>query len=407
MVGISVKQTVLAIAVTVVVGLVSACAPPPPDEGFSDSPAEVADFAPGEVVRDRPWSFTQDPIGRTPLSGVSTRQLLYRSTTALGEPTAVTGTLLVPTRPWTGPGTRPLVSYAVGTRGIGDDCAPSKTLAQGLDYEGGYILQMLNRGWAVAVSDMEGLGTAGDHTYMVGRSQGRAVLDMARAALALPESELAPDTPVGIIGYSQGGASAGWAAQLAPTYAPELNLVGVAASGVPADLEVVAARAEGSVHIALVLITALGLDAAYPELDLDSYLNDRGNDLVERGRRFCFTSLDGISTFLSVAGTRTDDFVSGANPLTSGPWRSRLEENRLGGTAPEVPVMLGHGQRDTWIPFSQAERLRNEWCASGANVTWTVYPFADHVLGILANAEPSLAFIGDRFRGRTTRGDCG
>lgn len=402
----SAQRTFLAAVVVAVVGLLAACAPPPPDEGFSDTPADLAAFSPGEVVRDRAWSFTQDAFGRTPAGGVSVRQLLYRSANALGEPIAVTGTVLVPTRPWAGPGPRPLVSYAVGTRGIGDDCAPSKTLAQGLDYEGGYIVQMLDRGWAVAVSDMEGLGTAGDHTYMVGRSQGHVVLDMARAALALPGSGLAPDAPVGIIGYSQGGATAGWAAQLAPAYAPELNLVGVAAGGVPADLEVVAASAEGSDHIALVLITALGFDAAYPELELDSYLNARGNDLVERGHRFCFTSLEGISTFLSVAGTRTDDFVSGTNPLTSRPWRARLAENRLGGIRPTVPVMLGHGRRDTWIPFSQAQQLRKEWCASGANVTWRTYPFADHVLGILANAEPALAFIGDRFEGRTTRGNC-
>lgn len=39
-------------------------------------------------------------------------------------------------------------------------------------------------------------------------------------------------------GYSGGGHAAGWAAQLANEYAPELNIIGAALGGVPADLKV-------------------------------------------------------------------------------------------------------------------------------------------------------------------------
>ena len=86
------------------------------------------------------------------MAGVTSRQILYRSTDALGQPMAVTGTVLVPTAPWTGSGPRPLVAYAVGTRGVGDDCAPSYTLSQGADYEGFFVKSLLDQGWAVAVS---------------------------------------------------------------------------------------------------------------------------------------------------------------------------------------------------------------------------------------------------------------
>jgi hypothetical protein len=112
--------------------------------------------------------------------GVTARQVLYRSTDALGEPMAVSGTVLVPTAPWAGPGSRPLVSYAVGTRSLGDDSAPSYTLSQGAEYEGLFVKGLLDQGWAVAVSDYQGLGTPGLHTYLVGPAQGHAVLDMAR-----------------------------------------------------------------------------------------------------------------------------------------------------------------------------------------------------------------------------------
>jgi hypothetical protein len=108
--------------------------------------------------------------------------VLYQSTDALGEPIAVSGTVLIPTAPWTGPGGRPLVSYAVGTRGLGDACAPSYTLSHGVDYEGSIIMSLIDEGWAVAVTDYQGSGTPGLHTYMVGPAEGHAVLDMARAA---------------------------------------------------------------------------------------------------------------------------------------------------------------------------------------------------------------------------------
>ncbi len=156
--------------------------------------------------------FTLDAVNFTPVAGVTAQQVLYRSTDALGAADAVSGTVLVPTAPWTGTGSRPLISYAVGTRGLGSDCAPSYTLTQGADYEGSAIDAALQQGYAVAVSDYQGLGTPGPHTYMVGQSMGHAVLDMARAAERLPGTGLGAGTPVGIWGYSEGGAAAGWAA---------------------------------------------------------------------------------------------------------------------------------------------------------------------------------------------------
>lgn len=78
---------------------------------------------PGDVVSAAPAVFTMDPVLHTPVPGVRVTRVLYRSTTAAGEPNTVSGTVLVPTTAY--PGRRPLVGYAVGTHGLGDDCAPS------------------------------------------------------------------------------------------------------------------------------------------------------------------------------------------------------------------------------------------------------------------------------------------
>src|SRR5699024_268392 len=108
-----------------------------------------------------------------------------------------------------------------------------------------FIANLLSKGFAVMVTDYEGLGMPGGHTYVVGQSEGRALLDGVRAAQKLPGSGLSTSSPVGLMGYSQGGGAAGWAAELAGTYAPELKLRGTVAGGVPADLLAVAEFAEG------------------------------------------------------------------------------------------------------------------------------------------------------------------
>jgi hypothetical protein len=286
------------------------------------------------------------------VAGVTSQQVLYRSTDALGEPIAVSGTVLVPAAPWTGPGSRPLVAYAVGTRGVGDDCAPSYTLTQGADYEGAIVKALLDRGWAVAVSDYQGLGTPGLHTYMVGPAQGHAVLDIARAALRLPGTGLSSSTPVGLMGYSQGGGAAGWAAELAGSYAPDLDVKGSAVGGVPADLTATAEFLDGSPFVAFALLAALGLDTAYPELDLESYLNTRGRELVQTSQQLCLVSVDGFATLISVAFTRFDDYVT-TNPLGTPPWQARLAETQLGKAAPSAPVLQYHALFDEIIPSTK------------------------------------------------------
>ncbi|SEG88143.1 Secretory lipase [Thermomonospora echinospora] len=390
-------------AVLMLTGLVAGAtaaqaAPTPSEDPFYTPPAPLPAGGPGTVIRSRESRFSAD-------STVKSWQVLYKSESATGASIAVSGTVLVPGARWTGPGPRPLVSYGVGTRGIGDQCAPSYTLSGGFDYESGLINQALQKGWAVAVTDMEGLGTPGMHTYEVGRSQGKAVLDIARAAQRLPGTGLTTATPVGLWGYSQGGTSTGWAAELAPTYAPELSLKGAAAGGVPADLIVVARYLDGGLGMGLAFTAAVGYDAAYPELNLAGYLNDAGRALLARGQSLCLVSADGISTYLGTAFKRISDYTT-TDPLATPAWQRRLNENRLGSAAPAVPVFQGHALFDEIIPLTQADRLRRDWCARGANVTWKVYPLAEHALGLVGSMPDALRFLADRFAGTPVRGNC-
>jgi Secretory lipase len=397
-------RAVVALAAVAAIVL-TACDPPfPSEDGFYQPPSPLPSGRPGDVISSRVSRFTLDPFAKAPVAGVTSRQVLYRSTDALGQPMAVSGTVLVPDAPWTGTGSRPLVSYAVGTRGVGDDCAPSYTLSQGADYEGSFVKALLDQGWAVAVSDYQGLGTPGLHTYMVGPSQGHAVLDMARAAQRLAGTGLSAATPVGLMGYSQGGGGAGWAAELAGSYAPELQVKGSAIGGVPGDLNATAQFLDGSPFVAFALMAALGLDAAYPELDLESYLNPRGQELVAASQDLCLVSVDGFGTLIDVAFTHIDDYVT-TNPLDTPAWQARLDQNLLGRVRPSAPVFQYHALVDEIVPLGQAAALRRTWCNRGANVTWTTLP-GEHALGLVEGQAPAVSFMSARFAGTPVFGNC-
>ncbi|MQY04406.1 lipase family protein [Actinomadura macrotermitis] len=377
---------------------------PPGQDAFYRPPSPLPAGRAGDVIRSRASKLAISPTTKA-------WQILYRTANATGAPIAVSGTVLVPPKPWTGPGARPLVSYAVGSRGIGDSCAPSYTMTTGLDaehgvdYESYRINDLLNKGWAVAVTDMEGLGTPGPHTYTVGRSQGHAVLDIARAAERLPGTGLGAGSPVGVVGYSQGGGSAGWAAELAGTYAPELNLKGVVASGVLADAGAVGRSLDGTIGMGLAFMASVGYDAAYPELNLGKYLNDAGRRLKAEQGEVCVFSVSGVGAIANTAFRHIKDYTT-SSPLDSPAWQARFKENRLGGVKPTVPVFQAHARLDEALPYAQADALHRDWCRLGANLTWKTYEAVDHILGFLQNWPDTVGFMTDRFAGRPVRSNC-
>ncbi|MEU9109875.1 lipase family protein [Streptomyces xanthophaeus] len=357
--------------------------------------AEESTARPGDVVSSAPSAF--HPLPGQP-TGTKAWKIHYRSTTADGAPNVVSGTVIVPQDGRTGP--RPLITYAVGTVGMGDSCAPSNNFPYGTGLEANLIQQLTLRGWAVVVTDYEGLGTPGVHTYTVGPSAGHAVLDAARAAQRLPAAGLSANGPVAIVGYSQGGQASSWAAELQGSYAPELQVKGTATGGVPADLMKVADFNNGSFGSGLIFMAAAGQDAAFPELDLDSYLNPAGKLLVAGMKENC-VAID------AVAGSfkRISDLTT-RNPLAQPDWQARLNQSRLGRTAPAAPVYQYHALADELIPYGVGRQLRSEWCAKGADVEFDTVWVGEHVSGVITRSPVVANWLADRFAGRPTHANC-
>ncbi len=363
------------------------------------TPAVADSGQPGDIVSSAPTVFTMVPLLRLPMPGVTATRISYRSTNGTGSANVVSGTILIPAGPYLGGGKRPLVSYAVGTQGLGDRCAPSSQMAAGTETETGIIEGLLLQGWAVAVTDYEGLGTPGQHTYVVGPSLGHAVLDVARAAIRLPGTGLASDTRVVIWGYSEGGAASSWAAQLQPTYAPELHLLGVATGGVPADIVATARNLDGGAFFGFGVAALIGLDAAHPELHLSNYLNAAGRQLVAAHQNDCLAGL--IATF---ALKHYSDILT-TDVLALPAWQAAFAQSRLGGIAPHVPILQYHGLLDEVIPYSLGKNLRNQWCARGVSVEFLTYP-AEHVTGVLEGAPAAMLWLNARVAGSPLPSNC-
>ena len=230
-------------------------------------PIPLPEGQPGDVIRAEETDAYLVPGVRIEMPRVADPLPLDG---AIGEPTAVSGTVLIPTVAGCGP--RPLIGYAVGTHGIGDAAAPSRLLARGREWEAGLIAMVLARGWAVALTDYEGLGTPGDHTYMVGRALGPNVLDAMRAARSLDPEELPMRGPCGDHRLLRGrrGRGVGRAA------AADLRAGRAAARGCggrrAADVEAAGPSLDGSFFSFFIAYGGIGYAAAYPELDLDPYL---------------------------------------------------------------------------------------------------------------------------------------
>ncbi|MFI5587563.1 lipase family protein [Amycolatopsis sp. NPDC051758] len=388
---------VVALVLAAALAPAASAAPPPGgtgpfDDSFYTPPSPLPAGKPGDVIRWR----TSNAGPRK--ASVDAWQVMYLSTNALGQPDAVTGTVLVPKT--ADRATAPIVSFDPGTHGPAFGCTPSAMINIGAFYEQPGLDDLLDAGYAVTVPDYEGYQSSPKTTYVVGRSEGPAVLDGVRAAQRLTAAGLSASSKVVFRGYSQGGGAAAWAGELQPTYAPELNLVGITAGGVPADLVQVTLQLDGKSGFGVFAYALLGLDQAYPELKLDSFLSDNGRaKLAEMKQSACTFEL--LTTY---ANQRISDYTTSPGYIQPA-WVARLNENKLGGSPPKVPVFQYHATGDQLVQFAQADSLHKAYCAAGVQETWRTYP-TDHITLVYTGNADVLAFVKDRIAGKPATSNC-
>ncbi len=362
----------------------AAVMPTPLADPFYTPPRGFENLRPGAVVAARVVD-----IGLTP-TPITATELLIRSTDAKGRPVPVVATLLVPIARWEGSGPRPVVAYNVPIDSLGNRCAPSQQLKLGLSAGLRSVQLPLSKNYAVIVADHQGPRQA----YAAGRMAGHAVLDSIRAAVQTPELGLSPDAPAVVSGYSGGAIASGWAAQLAPEYAGELNLVGAVVGGVPADFGMLINTMNGANAASGVFLAAtLGLAREYPEIM--GLFNDNGWRLSQFAKDLCFLDAALLGVLAPIPAETLTDV---AHPAKLPMIREILAENRLGTAAPRVPVFLYHGINEVWIPFAGAEHLYDDWCRLGVPVRFEVH-LGEHLIVADTGVSAANSWIDQRFAG--------
>lgn len=348
-----------------------------PVSGFYVPPAQF-DATPGAVITNEPLPILATVPGGDGTWPAAGRQVLYTSTTQDGTPVAVSGTFVDTNRPWTGSGARPTVVIAPGTSGQGDHCAVSAAFQNGMYVDISKASFSANQeilsaaawsamGARVFVTDHIGLGTPGVHTYVNNKEGGHAVLDAARAANTLSGGS---GTPIVFWGYSQGGGATAAAAEMQPTYAPEVNLKGTWAGGPTANLTEILGKVDGSLIGGVVGFALNGFLDRQPELraQAEQVLNPRGLAFLDEMRDACIGDVILKHPFLK-SSTLTVDGRPLLDHFREMPDAMRtLDAQRIGRLTPTSPVLITSGRNDDTVPYGQARQLAEDWCAKGATV---------------------------------------
>jgi pimeloyl-ACP methyl ester carboxylesterase len=335
---------------------------------FYNTPSSIPSNAPGTILRFETMN--------APFPESQAWRVLYTSTGINGETIAVSGMVFAPAGPIP-PGGRPVVSWAHPTTGIDDQCAPSRSPKPYDDVQG--LADFLNLGWVVVATDYQGLGTDGMHPYLVGASEAQGTIDIVRAARNL--NETGASSNYFVFGHSQGGQAALFAGQMASTYAPELQLLGVAAAA-PAGLLVPLFQADKN--------TAAG--AVLGSYAVVSWSDIFGYDEATVVKSSLSERVQAVSEKCVVGGSRLSDIELGINdlilkgrmwaadPATTAPWSNQFALNTAAQSPITTPLLLTQGTADKIITPSTTAELTAIYVAMGNNqATEQVMDGVDHM----------------------------
>jgi hypothetical protein len=366
---------------------------PDADPFYAQPPAKrLAAAKPGKVLNARPVDLSASNI---PVPHRAW-QLLYRTADTKNRPVAAVATLIVPEEP-PREGPRPILAYQPAEDSLTRRCASSYELRMGSGGEPGTFSMGLERNWAVVVPDYEGP----ESQWIAGVQAGHAILDAIRASQRFREAALGRGTPVGIWGYSGGGHATAWASELQPTYAPKLDLRGVAHGGASADVVATARTLDGGPASGLLLAAGVGISRAYPGMRIDELLNDAGKEMVERIGDMCLEEFAAAYPF-----RRISEFTTVPEPLTVPRVRRVLARVSLAQRKPGAPLYVYHSVLDPLNPISASDAMVERYCELGAPVAYHRDAASEHITLQETGAPAAVAYLEARFAGEPAPNDC-
>ncbi|MFI1912689.1 lipase family protein [Nocardia sp. NPDC020380] len=385
-------------------------APPYLDPAFyQPDPARVAAAQPGEILSARQVNLAN--LWLLPLNS-NAWQLSFRSTNTRGEPIAAVATVIVPHRA-APTGQRALLSFQMAEDSLSVNCAPSYALQMGSlpnplnpvpEAEFVEVQAMLQLGHAVVIPDHQGPNAA----YAVGPLGGRITLDAIRATENFEPAGLSgSDTRVGLWGYSGGAIPTAHAAELQPTYAPELNLVGAASGGLMADIRAAIDYNNGtSTFGGAVLGGLFGVAREYPQVDkfIDEHMNPLGKALRVVHENQCVALQFAAFPFVNIKGL----FDYPGDPMLAPEVQPVLDELSLGhrGT-PTTPIYIYEAPLDEVMPINAVDNVYDIYCKDpNARVNYTRDLLSEHGIAAVSGTASAAMWLDNRLNGIPAPAGC-
>ncbi len=383
---------VLAAIIFTIVGRLNQPAAP---NAFYTPPAPLPSGPLGTVIRSEPLTNLPDTVHGW--------RILYLSTDPAGKHAAVSGLLFVPTTPAPAGG-RNVVVNAHGTTGVARNCAVSLLGGDYSLYINGFAAFM-QAGDAVVATDYEGLGAPGTMAYLIGQYEAYNVLDSVRAAHLFAPAEAS--TNYVVTGQSQGGQAALFTGEYAAQYAPDLHLLGVAATAPPSDLAQLFAAGIGKpAGNILAAYSLTQWSQVYPQLALDQIVKPVARPVIRNISTYCLLDAGHLIAIAPQALALNVVFLSNA-PWQTEPWKTELAQNSLGNMPIHEPLFIGQGSADLLVLPTVTAAYVQHLCTTGERVAFTSYPDADHNGVESAATNDVTAWVADRFADKPSPSTCG
>jgi pimeloyl-ACP methyl ester carboxylesterase len=331
-----------------------------PDE-FYDPPSDMS-RQPGALLRSE---LLKDAI--LP-AGIRGWRILYATTVDDSTPATAVATVFAPTDPPAGP--RPVIAWEHATTGLLQKCMPSLLSAstKGIPWRD----RMVMAGWVVIATDYSFAEKGGPHPYLIGEGEARAALDSVRAAQHMPELTL--DKRMVVWGYSQGGHAALWTGIVGPRYAPDLEILGVAAIAPPANIKkILAMNVEADKRFGPYL--ALSYSRFYPDITFEQTLRPEALDAARQIVNLCdFVPPEDAERIEALAATFDGPALATSSNKAL---QARLEQNAADGPI-QAPVVTAQGLSDIVVPPSATDAYVEERCSAGQRLEYWTFAGRDH-----------------------------
>ena len=357
--------------------------------------------------------LSQKEIG-TEIKGARAWKVRYVSKDVNDVVTEVTGLVIAPKEKGKD---RKVMTWCHGTTGLGDAAMPSAepnparnlityfdaNSTQQNDYGVPGLQGWIDEGYVVCATDYQGLGTPGQHQYVVNRTQARDAVYLVHAARKM--EEVSAGTKFGCVGWSQGGGASAAVAELDPSDYGDLKLVGTVcmspgAAIVAYETPVGPTAAFGNSKIPpdshLVMMLA-GFQVANPDkLKLSDYFTPLGIEILETAWNIqpVHHLNDSFARLFRLKGP-----VMQEKPTNLDAWKEAITAGSAGTRKPVAPVFMCMDTFDggTAVPVIWQTKYADLVKKLGGTIEIKEYPNDDHFSLPNSSAPDALKWLNGLF----------